>query len=396
MSHADQSAGDPSQGTDLAAEFPLDPGLCHLNHAAVAPWPRRACEAVARFAAENGRVGSEHYGAWMGVEQRLRERLARLIGARSAADIALSKNTSEALSIFAYGLRWQPGDNIVGVAQEFPSNRIVWESLRSRGVTWRALDLDRSADPESDLLALCDRHTRMVAVSWVQYARGRRLDLAPIGAFCRARGIRLCVDAIQGLGALPFSLDETGADCVVADGHKWMLGPEGLALLYVRPELRDTLDLHQFGWHMVEQRGDYERTDWTPARDARRLECGSPNLLGAHALEASLSLLEELGAARIQAEIEARTAYLIDHIDRQGLELLSPRAPEERAGIITFRAPGVPPADLHRGLAARRVLCAQRGGGVRFSPHYYTPFEVLDRAMTVVAELQAGRSPDPA
>lgn len=378
------SIGTPSATSD---EFPLDPGLCHLNHAGVAPWPRRAVEAVRRFAEVNGTLGSEPYAEWLAVEQRLRGRLARLIGAGSAPDIALAKSTSEALSIIAYGLDWRPGDNVVGIAEEFPSNRILWESLASRGVLWRALRLADARDPESDLLDLCDDRTRVVAVSWVQYARGLRLDLGRLGARCRERGILLCVDAIQGLGALPFDLAEIQADFVVADGHKWMLGPEGLALLYVRPELRDRLALHQFGWNMVENRGDYERRDWVPARDARRFECGSPNFLGIHALEASLSLIEDLGPRRIAAAIAERVDHVIDRIDDLGLELLSPRAAERRAGIVTFRVPGIDAGHLYRRLMERRVLCAQRGGGIRFSPHFYTPIAVLDRAMDLVAEL---------
>lgn len=373
--------------SELSDEFSLDPGLCHLNHAGVAPWPRRAVEAVRRFAEVNGTRGSEPYPEWLSVEQRLRERLARLIGAGSPADIALAKSTSEGLSVIAHGLDWRPGDSVVGIAEEFPSNRIVWESLASRGVAWLGLELANSSDPESDLLALCDERTRVMAVSWVQYARGLRLDLARLGAACRGRGILLCVDAIQGLGALPLDLAEIQADFVVADGHKWMLGPEGLALLYVRPELRDRLALHQFGWNMVENRGDYERRDWAPARDARRFECGSPNFLGIHALEASLSLIEDLGPARIAAAIAERVDHLIARLDDRGLELVSPRAPERRAGIVTFRVPGIDPGQLYRRLMERRVLCAQRAGGIRFSPHFYTPIAVIDRAMDTVVEL---------
>lgn len=374
--------------SEFSDAFSLDPGLCHLNHAGVAPWPRRAVEAVRRFAEVNGTLGSEPYAGWLAVEQRLRERLARLIGAGSPADIALAKSTSEALSIIASGLDWRPGDNVVGIAEEFPSNRIVWESLASRGVTWRALALAGSSEPESDLLGLCDERTRVLAVSWVQYAQGLRLDLGRLGTSCRERGILLCVDAIQGLGALPFDLAETQADFVVADGHKWMLGPEGLALLYVRPEIRDGLALHQFGWNMVEHRGDYERPDWAPARDARRFECGSPNLLGIHALEASLSLLEDVGLGSIAESIGQRVNHLIARIDDLGLQLLSPRAPERRAGILTFRMPGSDLGQIYRGLMGRRVLCAQRGGGIRFSPHFYTPIPVLDRAMDLVATMR--------
>jgi selenocysteine lyase/cysteine desulfurase len=375
-------------------EFPLDPTLCHLNHAAVGPWPARAARAVSRFAEENARQGSLHYPQWLATETRLRERLARLIGAGSPGDIALAKNTSEALSIIAYGLDWESGDEIVGIEQEFPSNRVVWESLADQGVVWTALDLEQSVDPESELFELCTARTRMIAVSWVQYARGLRLDLERIGAFCRSRDILFCVDGIQGLGALPFDVARTQADFVVADGHKWMLGPEGVALLYVRPSLRPRLTLRQFGWHMLQHSGDYDRRTWQPAEDARRFECGSPNLLGIHALEASLSLIEEIGIEEIWREIQDCTAHLIDRIDRHGLELVTPRESNRRAGIITFRVPGTSSAELHASLMKRRVLCAQRGGGIRFSPHFHTSVEVIDRAVEQVLAIAAGSPGD--
>ncbi len=368
----------------MNAGFQLDPELHHLNHAAVGPWPRCTADAVARFAEANARQGSLDYPLWLATEQRLRERLTRLIGADAPDDIALVKNTSEALSMIAYGLLWQADDNIVGIAQEFPSNRIVWESLASQGVTWRALDLEQSSDPEADLIALCDQHTRMIAVSWVQYARGMRLDLARLGVFCQSQGILFCIDGIQGLGALPFDLRTVQADFVVADGHKWLLGPEGVALLYVRPTLRDTLTLRQFGWRMIENPGDFDRHDWQPAANARRFECGSPNLLGIHGLEASLSWLEEIGLEQIWVQLQARTSHLIEQIDQRGFELLTPRDPARRAGIITFCVPDFPADQIYRELMAHRVLCAQRGGGIRFSPHCYTSFEVIDSAMTII------------
>jgi len=368
----------------MHSEFPLAPGLHYLNHAGVAPWPRRAVAAVTAFANENATTGAERYPEWSSTEQRLRERLARLIEV-SPGDIALVKSTSEALSIIAYGLRWRAGENIVGITQEFPSNRVVWESLAARGVGLKLLDLDASQNPEDDLLGLCDESTRLIAVSSVQYARGLRLDLPRLGAACRARGILLCVDAIQSLGALPFSVGETAAHFVVADGHKWMLGPEGVALLYVDPHLRDQLDLYQYGWHMVADRGHFERKDWTPAADATRFECGSPNTLGIHALEASLALLQEVGIAQVATEIGERATRLIELVDARGFELLSPRAPERRAGIITFRIPGISSELLYHKLMGQRVICAHRGGGVRLSPHFYTTQETLDGAIALAA-----------
>jgi selenocysteine lyase/cysteine desulfurase len=346
-------------------------------------------EAVARFAQANGTRGAADYPEWLRTEARLRGHLAKLINARSPGDIALTKSTSEGLSIIAAGLDWRPGDNVVGIAQEFPSNRIVWESLADQGVEYRRLDLGAAGEPELGINALCDERTRLIAVSSVQYARGLRLDLVRLAACARSRGILLCVDGIQGLGAVPFDLERHPADFVVADGHKWMLGPEGLALLYVRPEIRPRLRLFQYGWHMVAHPGDFERKDWSPSPTATRFECGSPNMLGIYGLEASLSLLLEIGIPTVHAAIEERVERLVEMVDRYGFELLTPRDPARRAGILTFRVPGVDQQALHQALMQRGVICAQRGGGIRYSPHFYTQETVLERAVAIAAETAA-------
>ena len=380
----------PETTMEYPTLFDLAADLLHFNHAAVAPWPKRTTEAVCRFAHENAHHGSLNYPSWQAVEQRLKERLARLIGAADASEIALTKSTSEGLSLIAYGLDWHPGDNIVGIAQEFPSNRLVWQSLATRGVEWRALDLEHTDDPEAALLALCDASTRLMAVSWVQYARGLRLDLARLAAGCQQRGVLLIVDAIQGLGAVPFDLATCPADAVVADGHKWLCGPEGLALFYCRPALRDQLTLLQYGWHMVEELGDFDRTTWQPAASARRFECGSPNMLGIHALDASLALIEEIGMSAIAQALQARVDYLLSGLDGAGFEVLSPRDPARRAGIVTFRVPEVAAETLYPALIKSNLLCALRGGGIRFSPHFYTSCEKIDQAIAMVKQVTKG------
>lgn len=371
-----------SQPMHLPDEFALSPDVIYLNHAAVSPWPTRTAAAVAAFAEENRRRGAQRYPGWLVVEQRLRERLQRLIGARSADEIALLKNTSEGLSVIAHGLDWRRGDNVIIPAQEFPSNRIVWESLAEYGVQVRAVDLYATDDPEAALLQAIDAQTRLLSVSAVQYDTGLRLDIARLGRACEDAEVLFCVDAIQSLGALPLDVRAIRADFVVADGHKWLLGPEGLALFYCRRELFESLRLRQFGWHMVEHLGDYDRRDWVPAHTARRFECGSPNMLGIHALEASLSLLEELGRDVIAEKILDNTAYLLGRLaGTTGIELVTPTAPERHAGIVSFKPLGNDVQAIYRRLHDAGVVCAVRGGAVRFSPHFHTPREQLARAL---------------
>lgn len=367
---------------DYSGEFELDDGVIYLNHAAVSPWPRRTVEAVQTFAAENGRRGSLNYPDWLQTEATLREQLRQLLNAPSVEDIALVKSTSEALSMIAYGLSWRPGDNIVTSDQEFPSNRIVWESLSPQGVKLRQADLDSADTPEDALFAQVDDATRLIAISSVQYASGLRMDLERIGRFCREREILFCVDAIQSLGAVEFDVQTCGADFVAADGHKWMTGPEGLGVFYCRESLRDALHLNQYGWHMVEAVGDFDQTAWAPARSARRFECGSPNMLGVHALHASLSLLLEIGMDQISRAVEENSRFLIDELRQRGYTIATPTDDSGRfAGIVSFAASQSDNAQLHEKLNKNGVFCALRGGNLRFSPHFYTPRTDLQSAL---------------
>ena len=372
---------------ELENEFPQAPGLRYLNHAAVAPWPRRASSAVSQFAEQNATLGARDYPQWLKIENRLRERLARLLNAPTSADVALVKNTSEALSFVAFGLDWRAGDQIVISDEEFPSNRVVWEALQPQGVEVIQVSL-AGADPEADLLAACTPRTRLLAISAVQYASGIRLDLDRLGHGCEQRGVLLCIDAIQQLGALPFDVQQSRCAFAMADGHKWMLGPEGLGVFYCRSDLRPQLKLHEYGWHMLEHAGDYDRSDWQPARSARRFECGSPNMLGAVALEASLSLLEEVGVHQVAASLNERMEWLRAGLRQlPGIELLSPAQPERSAGIVTFRLAGSANQALFEQLKAEQVVCALRGGGIRLSPHFYTPAEVIEDTLALLRSL---------
>lgn len=372
---------------DLDNQFPLNPAILHLNHAGVAPWPRVTTEAIVRFSEENLHFGSRHYRRWLDIEAELRRRLAQLINAETSDEIALLKNTSEALSTIAYGLEWQAGDSVVIARDEFPSNRIVWESLEGRfGVQVRKADLNTATAPEDALIELTDNSTRLISVSSVQYATGLRMDLQRLGAHCADNGILFCLDAIQSIGALPFDVRAIQADFVVADGHKWMLAPEGVALFYCPARHLERLRLNQYGWHMVERQGDFDRPDWGPAPSARRFECGSPNSLGIHALHASVGLLLEVGMEETARRISERLTYLIDRLEEMGLEVISPRETERRAGIVTFRHPDLDNELIYHVLQNRGVLCAFRAGGVRFSPHFYTPRRTLDDALAALAD----------
>ncbi len=369
-------------------EFPLIDELIYLNHAAVGPWPKRTGAAVIKFAEQNTRYGSHFYPDWLNKEAELRTQLQVLLNAPSADDIALVKNTSEALSFVAYGLTWRAGDNIVSSNEEFPSNRLPWQSLSDQGVEFRQADLRSAATPEEALFALVDDNTRLLTISSIQFASGLRMDLERIGAFCKQRGILFCIDAIQSLGAVQFDVQAYQADFVMADGHKWMFGPEGLGVFYTTPEARDKLKLTQYGWHMMKDIHNYENKPWEIHPTARRFECGSPNMLGIHAFSASLSLLLETGMDAIEALVIERSDYLKEAIAKSAhLELLSERHSALKSGIVIFKHRTIANNLLYKHLQENGVVCALRGGGLRFSPHFYNTFEEIDRALGLIALL---------
>jgi len=368
----------------LEQEFPITRSLIHLNHAAVAPWPTRTTEAVIRFAQENNKVSSKHFNTWLDSEKHVRELARDLVGARHSSDIALLKNTSEGLSMVAHGFPWKPGDSVVISDQEFPSNRVVWESLADKGVEVRRVSLPCPGDLENALIDATDSSTRLLSISSVQFASGLKADLQRLGELCKQRDIAFCVDAIQGLGVFPHDVQAMNIDFLVADGHKWLLSPEGLGVFYCAPEWRDRLQLHEYGWRMLEDPFDMMKQDWQPVSTAQRFECGTQNSMGIVAMEQSLSLLLEIGIDEIWKRVQERTELLFELIDAQAdLRLISCKAKDRYAGITVFKHNNIPDRDLYEKLSGSNVLCAMRGGGIRFSPHFYIPLDSLNQAIDI-------------
>lgn len=379
----------------MKSHFQLDETIIHLNHAAVAPWPVVTRDAVIDFAKENTSIGSQNYLHWMQTEKQLKQKLVQLINAQSTDEIAILKNTSEGLSLIAQGLHFTAGDNIVIPAEEFPSNKVVWQTLATQGVEIRSISIDGLEQPEQALIAAMDDRTHLLSCSSVQYARGLRLDLNIIGEACKQNKTLFCVDAIQSLGAIPFDAQSCHADFVVADGHKWMCGPEGTALFYCRKEIQKQLQLRQYGWHMLKEpfsfassptiEKDNQTSQIQIADSAQRFECGSPNMMGIAALNASLGLLLEIGIEKIHSRITANVEYLLAKLQAQDdITILSPLKNDRYAGIVTFVKASVDNEKLYKQLQERNVLCASRGGGIRFSPHFYIEQQQLDTALKIV------------
>lgn len=375
--------------TNTAAQIPYDEfpilkqGL-YANHAAMAPWPIVATRAVKEFAEENSLHGPKKYARWLLRESCLRQNLARLINAVSADDIALLKNTTEGICTVANGIDWQAGDNLLLPKGEFPSNRLPWLALQRLGVEIREVDIRANLEPEQALLARMDKRTRLLAVSAVQWNDGLRLRLQTLGAACRQNDILFFVDAIQQLGAIQLDVEACGIDFLAADGHKWLLAPEGIAVFYCREGIRDQLRLTQHGWRMLDDPYKFNRDDWEPSKTAVRFEAGSPNILGQTALHASVALLQDVGMQHVENYISANSLALSDGLSLMpGLELLRSFDPLRVSGIVSFKVPSMNLARLHKELTDRQLVCAIRGDAIRLSPHFYQAGQPVQEMLDV-------------
>ncbi|MBM4265189.1 MAG: aminotransferase class V-fold PLP-dependent enzyme [Deltaproteobacteria bacterium] len=374
--------------------FPSASRRIHLDHAGVAPISQRVVEAIERFAHESAETLADRYPYWNARAEVVRAACARLAGA-SSRQVAFVKNTSEALSFVAGGLDWRAGDIVVTVDQEFPSNVYPWRALDRLGVETRALSPEAIArDPEAVRAALAGR-VRALALSAVAYATGDRPPLADIAALCREQDVLVVVDAIQALGAVDVSLSRDGLDCVAADGHKWICAPEGTGFMAVSDRLLDRLRPIELGWKSVLQPDRYYPYEFHVRHDAAKLEAGSLNLLGVHALGAAVDLALEVGVAKIEDRLANLTGELEEGLRSRGRELLGERGRDARigrsvSGIVCFRPQGTPER-VRQELWARGVVCKVRLGGLRVAPHHYQDgrdveafFERLDEAEDAV------------
>src|SRR5580698_5065278 len=361
-------------------QFPVTERLIYLNHAAVAPLCRPAAEAMQHLAQDALEYGSEHYSKWMETYEGLRVSTASLINA-TPGEIAIVKNTSEGIATVATGIAWKQGDIVVAFNEEFPANFYPWKRLESRGVEVRWL----SIFDDLDSLDQACKGARMLAVSFVQYLSGYRVNLESIGEICARHGCFFLVDAIQGLGAFPIDVRAANIDALAADGHKWLLGPEGCGVLDVRREVQDQIEPIEFGWTNVAMYYDCSSRDMALRPDAGRYECGTLNTIGCYGLRASIEFLLEVGIENTAPAVQALGDRIWDGVTALGFETLGRRTPETGAGIVSFRKPGVESQTIVRKLKDSGIVTAPRQGWVRAAPHVYIAPEEIDR---MVAELK--------
>jgi len=372
-------------------QMPVTKNWAYLDHAAVAPLSAPAASAIVDFANEASQQGDTVWPQWAAEIDVLRGDFAGLLNC-DTAEIALIPNTSFGINVVAEGLPWQPGDNIVIPSGEFPSNVFPWQNQKRHGVQLRIVDT--GSDGQIDVAALrnaIDHRTRIVAASWVGYASGFRIDLQACAAAAHDAGALFFLDAIQGLGIFPIDLQETPIDFLAADGHKWLLGPEGAGVAFVRKQHLELLACVPVGWNSVRAAHHFGQAHWDLKPDASRFEIGSHNMVGMRALRQSLSLFRQVAAVHGQSAIADRVldlaALLNDKLRDAGAITAVAQTRDHRSGIVTFSLPGVLPARIRQLAAENRIAVSCRGIGVRASIHAYNNESDIDRLVEIVQTL---------
>ena len=363
--------------------MPIVRKWAYFDHAAVAPLPEPTRVAITAWLDEAACDGDTVWPRWSRAVERARTLAAQLLGA-DPEEVALVRSTTEGINLVAEGFPWRPGDNVVTLDNEFPSNQYPWLNLASRGVETRRVPTDNGRVDLQRIEDACDSRTQIISVSWVGYSSGWRLDLGEISSLARRCGALLFVDAIQGLGVFPLNVQKTPIDFLAADGHKWLLGPEGAGVFYLKREHLERLRPLGVGWHSVVHASDFSKIMLDLRPTAARYEGGTQNMAGFIGLAASLELLLGLGISAISEHLlniaDAACRQLID----VGCNVVSHRDGQHRSAIISFDWPGADPQAARQHCADRGIALGCRGGRMRISPHAYANQDDLDRLIEAI------------
>ncbi len=369
-------------------EFPVTREKIFLAHAGDSPLPRRVAEAVADYARE-ATTGDQEKFVYPGILEKGRKLGAQLLNCQSS-EVAFVGPTSLALSFIASGLKLRRGDNILVYFEDYPSNVYPWMALADQGVevrmmNTRGLGLIRP----KDVIGQVDENTRLVALASCHFISGYRLDYQAIGKYLHSRNILFCLDAIQTVGAFPTTVEEV--DLLAADAHKWLLGPCGAGLMYVRSSVQERITPPIYGWNNVRCPNYVAQEQLVFRSGSQKYEAGTHNLLGIVGLVAAMELILELGVENIARELLRKRARLVPALQAKGCTVLQADAPAENgSGIVSFHRPGSDLAALHQKLTDAGVGTSLRGDRtgqqyIRLSPHYYNTDAELERVLGLVA-----------
>ena len=363
---------------ELRQLFPVTEHWTYLYNGGIHPCPRPVADAMRTFLAQwesGGRAGcSRAFDAF----ETLRERFAALLHAH-ARNIVVTESTTAGINLAAQILRPAPGANIVASDLEFMSDTYPWTVCHSAQVRFAQSRCGKT-EPR-DLAALIDERTVALIVSAVAAGSGFRSNLVDLREIAKRHGIPLIVDAAQALGLVNVDVDDVQPAFLACTASKWLMGPAGVGFLYIADRYLGATP-PSVGWFAAANRGDWDLEHCELYEDARRFQGGIPNLIGVVGALAGIALLEQIGRDFIERRVRQLTDYAIEGLEGIGVDIWTPRSPDERAGIVFFRTPN--DQRLFATLKAERIVCGSFLAGIRIDPNFYNTFEEIDRFLRVV------------
>jgi cysteine desulfurase / selenocysteine lyase len=388
----------------------------YFDHAAVSPIPKASAEAMRQLVCEAEEDGDYCWPRWAAAAQRLRLSGAELLHCQPS-EIALIPNTTFGINLIAQGMRWEERRgtprNVVVLENEFSSNLLPWNCLTEQGIEVRHVPVAHHGVVDLNQIRSCiDANTQLVSASWVGYLSGYRLDLAELCEMVHEAGAKLFVDAIQGLGVFPCNLSELDIDFLAADGHKWMMGPEGAGLLFIREKNLDLLKPMMVGWGSLEGAHTFSTHGMSLKKNASRFEGGSANHIGQIGLERSIRMLLDLGCHTVTKNYGTETsggsllgetvletaAILEEQLRAVGAvvhrdQALAMQFGSQLSGIVCFEIPDRDPSELRNRLIREKVMLSVRHGRLRAAVHAYNDINDIDRLIQVIRENDSASRP---
>ena len=368
-------------------EFPVTRERIFLAHGGDCPLPRRVAEAIANYARDSS-TGDQEKCVYPMVLDEGRKLASQLLNSQPE-EVAFVGPTSLALSFIASGLKVRKSANILIYFDDYPSNVYPWMALAEQRVEVRLMNTrGLGVIRLKDVIGQVDENTAMVALASCHFISGYRIDYQSIGQALRERNILFCLDAIQTLGAFPTTVEHV--DYLAADAHKWLLGPCGAGLLFVRRDQQEKLTPPIYGWNNVRCPNYVAQEQIVFRRGSQKYEAGTHNLLGIVGLVASMKLILEIGVDNIARELLRKRAWLVPALQAKGCAVLHPESPDETAsGIVSFSRPGQDLAALHQKLLDANIITSLRGDRagqkyIRLSPHFYNTDAELQRVIELL------------
>ncbi|MDQ4059348.1 MAG: aminotransferase class V-fold PLP-dependent enzyme [Actinomycetota bacterium] len=380
--------------TDFAryrSEFPILEERTYLISASLGPLSNRARRAAEEHLDLWQRLGPEELWFAHGLPklEQCRDQFSQIIGA-DPDEVAIVPSVSSGLSSVASCFDYDARNKIVATEMDFPTNHYVWRAQQRRGAK---LDVVSSSDgvriDAADVADRIDEQTAVVNTNRVLFESSWIMDVASIVDAARTAGSYVVVDDFHGSGIVPLNVHEQGVDFLLSGALKWLMGGQGIAFLYCRRDLIEKMHPLTVGWFGTKKPFDFDRSGLDLRDDARRFETGTYTLPQAWTAAAGMEMILEVGVANIRARNQELTALVIEHADKAGLELLSPRADDRRGGLVRVRVPGGrsnAESILHE-LFRRDVVLDQRGDALRISPHFFSNEEDIERCFEELAKL---------